>query len=104
SFGGPRDPARGQENYMWIQHLDGTVATYRHLLRNSNQVEFGATVIAGQEIALSGSTGYTEEPMLHVHVSTTLPGGDGIRTIPLVFNTTEGNTTMETFGLYRAPF
>ncbi|MBV6633612.1 MAG: M23 family metallopeptidase [Alphaproteobacteria bacterium] len=103
-LGGTRDRARGKENYIWIQHLDGTVATYRHLLRDSNKVEFGASVIAGQEIALSGATGYTEEPMLHVHVSTPLINGEGFKTFPMTFATTKGNTVMKTREIYKATF
>lgn len=100
--GGPREDARGHANYIWIQHLDGSVATYMHLFKESNSVELGDTVIAGQQIALSGATGYVTEPMLHVHVSSPLPDGSGFKTYPLRFQTTEGNQTLQTFQIYRS--
>ncbi|MEO0392908.1 MAG: M23 family metallopeptidase [Pseudomonadota bacterium] len=99
--GGPRAEARGQANYIWIQHLDGTVATYRHLLRDSAKVELGDTVIAGQDIALAGSTGFVEGPTLHVHVSSPRADGNGFRTFPMEFQTTDGVTELETFKIYR---
>ncbi|MAJ65111.1 MAG: hypothetical protein CL558_13935 [Alphaproteobacteria bacterium] len=102
--GGERTAAHGHENYIWIQHLDGTVATYRHLLKDSQQVEFGDAVIAGQEIALSGASGYVTEPMLHVHISSPLPNGSGFQTFPLVFQTTQGNVEVETYKIYRPSF
>lgn len=104
SAGGPRDGAHGKENYMWIQHLDGTVATYRHLLKDSQQVEFGTAVVAGQEIALSGASGYVSEPMLHVHISSPLEDGSGLQTFPLVFQTRQGNVEVETYKIYRPSF
>ncbi len=102
--GGPRPNVRGKANYIWIQHLDGTIATYRHLLRDSAKVEFGEPVVAGQEIAQSGATGFVDGPMLHVHVSSPLLDGSGFQTFPMVFQTTEGNVELETFEIYRPSF
>jgi NAD-dependent dihydropyrimidine dehydrogenase PreA subunit len=102
--GGERDAAYGHENYIWIQHLDGTVATYRHLLKDSQQIDFGDAVVAGQEIALSGASGYVTQPMLHVHVSTPLPDGTGFKTFPMRFQTTEGNVEVKSFQVYRPSF
>lgn len=99
--GGPREDARGHDNFIMIQHLDGTIASYRHLFKDSAKVHLGDTVLTGDEIALSGGSGYTTEPSLQVFVSTPLSDNQGLRTLPLVFATTKGDVTPETFGIYR---
>lgn len=58
-------PARGFGNYVAIQHEDGFVTYYAHNRRYSATVRVGDTVNAGQEIALVGSSGNSEDP--HVH-------------------------------------
>lgn len=57
-----------QENYVFIQHQDGSVARYFHLTHDGALVEEGDTVNAGDVIALSGNTGQSGGPHLHFDV------------------------------------
>mgnify|MGYP000197477343 CR=1 FL=1 len=57
-----------QENYVFIQHQDGSVARYFHLTHNGALVEEGDKVNTGDVIALSGNTGQSGGPHLHFDV------------------------------------
>lgn len=52
-------------NNIRIVHDDGTMAVYAHLELESAKVAVGDHVRAGQPLALSGDTGYTNGPHLH---------------------------------------
>ena len=52
-------------NVIVIQHEDGSRAGYWHLQYNGALVNVGDTVKQGQQIGLSGKTGYTLFPHLH---------------------------------------
>ena len=65
-FDGNRTP--GEENFVLIQHSDATVAGYYHLTQNGALIEVGDSVDLGAEIAISGDTGDSSEPHLHVEV------------------------------------
>ena len=52
-------------NNVRIVHSDGTMAVYAHLQLESARVQVGDRVRAGQMLALSGDTGYTNGPHLH---------------------------------------
>lgn len=54
-------------NWIKIEGNDGTDIIYGHL--NSSSVHVGDYVIRGQEIALSGSTGRSTGPHLHLQTS-----------------------------------
>ena len=88
--GGPHPVRRGEENFLWIEHDDGTVAHYLHLQHDGVLVAQGERVTAGQVVALSGTTGYATQPHLHFHVSTVAPGRDALATLPLRFQTAGG--------------
>jgi murein DD-endopeptidase MepM/ murein hydrolase activator NlpD len=55
----------GYGNQIWIDHGDGLVSTYNHLLAGSFSVSSGEAVGKGQRIAGIGSTGYSTGPHLH---------------------------------------
>jgi murein DD-endopeptidase MepM/ murein hydrolase activator NlpD len=56
-------------NYITIYHpKSGLFTQYVHLIRNGSFVKVGDSVSKGQPIGLSGMTGYTTEPHLHLNV------------------------------------
>lgn len=54
-----------QENYVILDHGDGTYSLYNHLLHKGALVEEGDQVCAGETIGLCGNTGYSFAPHLH---------------------------------------
>lgn len=58
--------------YIRIRHDDGNVTGYLHLIENSNLVQVGARVTAGQQIARGDSTGGVSGP--HLHLNYTVDG------------------------------
>ena len=90
----------GHENYVYVQHEDGTVARYFHLTNLGALVEIGDVVQQGQRIGLSGHTGNSSEPHLHFDVTRSccatvpnhndLPAGE---TLPLTFRNATPDTS-----------
>jgi murein DD-endopeptidase MepM/ murein hydrolase activator NlpD len=72
-------------NLVAIDHGDGTVGWYLHLMKGGARVTVGERVEQGQLVALSGHVGRSMFPHLHVHVTR-----DG-RTIPISFRDVEGD-------------
>ena len=58
----------GRANFVRILHDDGTMGLYAHLQENGVLVRPGQRVRAGQQIGLSGNTGFTTGPHLHFAV------------------------------------
>jgi len=79
----------GEHNYVFIQHGDGTLASYAHLMQNSVIVQPGDTVETGQYFACSGNSGKSGEPHLHFGVYENYPPVEGID-IPVNFRNAEG--------------
>jgi hypothetical protein len=67
--GGPSPDYFASNNYVIIDHGGGHFSKYMHLQHNSAKVKIGQIVRAGQEIALSGSTGFATSAHLHFQVS-----------------------------------
>lgn len=61
-------------NVVYVEHADGTIGTYCHLVQNSVIVEVGDTVITGQELGRLGNSGNSTAPHLHMHVLTNPKG------------------------------
>lgn len=55
----------GRANFVRIVHEDGSMALYAHLKPEGVLVRVGQRVHAGQQIGLSGNTGFTTGPHLH---------------------------------------
>ncbi|KQY51338.1 hypothetical protein ASD14_09285 [Lysobacter sp. Root494] len=60
-----RERYGGRANFIRILHDDGTMALYAHLREEGVLVRVGQRVRAGQQIGLSGNTGFTTGPHLH---------------------------------------
>jgi murein DD-endopeptidase MepM/ murein hydrolase activator NlpD len=85
------DNAAGHENYVLVEHGDGTVARYIHLTNRGAVPRLGDRVERGDVIGYSGHTGNSTEPHLHIDVTRSccaapnyneMPAGE---TIPLTF-------------------
>ena len=75
-------------NHMFIEHVDGTVGMYAHLVQHSATVDVGDGVGQGQLIALSGTSGgYV--PVLHFGVYRSWPNRAG-DDLPIVFRNADG--------------
>ncbi len=66
--GGPDPLYWNTTNFITIKHSNGEYSRYDHLEYHSAKVKVGQHVIAGQEIAKVGMTGYTYIPHLHFQV------------------------------------
>jgi len=79
-----------KSNYVIIEHEDGTMAMYGHLDTNGVRVKLGQRVYKHQFIALSGNTGYSSGPHLHVHITAIQNYTAGSRSIPFIFMSKRG--------------
>ncbi len=79
----------GEHNYVFIQHEDGTLAFYAHLMQYSIIVEPDDTVEIGQYFAFSGNSGESDEPHLHFGVYEDYPPVEGVD-VPVNFRNAEG--------------
>ncbi len=57
-----------QANYIWIEHKDGTIAEYAHMQFNGTHLKVGDIVQKGDKIGLSGNTGFSQAPHLHLEI------------------------------------
>lgn len=99
--GGLKTKNMSDGNHISIQHYDGSVAHYWHLLKDGVMVNIGDTITKGQVIGLSGNTGYSAFPHLHFEVI----GNDGtgtIKQLPTRFSTNKGTIYLRPGHFYRA--
>lgn len=59
---------RGYGEYVVINHHDGTMTLYAHMLSGSRTVSVGQEVVQGQVLGTVGSTGNSTGPHLHFEV------------------------------------
>jgi len=84
------DPSlKEKANLLAILQDDGSIARYAHLDFKGALVKVGDKVKAGDEIALSGFTGYARGPHLHLEVSRALSGRE-YTSVPIYFKTSQG--------------
>jgi murein DD-endopeptidase MepM/ murein hydrolase activator NlpD len=84
-------------NYVMIMHNDSSTALYGHLQQNGLLVKLGDSVVVGQQIALSGNTGYSAFPHLHF----TVYNNNGNQ-IPVRFKTAKGIGYLKQWRKYSA--
>ena len=70
----------GRANFVRILHDDGTMGLYAHLQESGVLVRVGQHVQAGQQIGLSGNTGFTTGP--HLHFAVQVNRGMRLESIP----------------------
>ena len=85
---GNRTP--GEENFVFIQHSDGTVMHYMHLTQDGALVEVGDVVAQGDPIGLSGDTGGSIGPHLHVALFQDATDFNQQATMPVNYRNAEG--------------
>ena len=76
-------------NFVILTHSDGTRASYVHL--NRVDVSEGEVVSRGQQLGLSGSTGYSTGPHLHVERQENCGATRYCQTLPLSFEDVTGD-------------
>ena len=69
-------------NFVLIRHDDGTLGEYMHLSPSGIAVTPGQRVDRGQQLALSGNTGYSSTPHLHFQVMTAAEDGVSAHSFP----------------------
>ena len=70
-------------NFVIVLHDDGTLGEYMHLAPSGVRVTIGQRVDRGDELALSGNTGFSSTPHLHFQVMTA--ARDGISALSFPF-------------------
>src|SRR3569832_1051789 len=69
-------------NWVLVLHDDGTLGEYMHLAPAGVEVQPGTPVNRGDELALSGNTGFSSTPHLHFQVMTAGEDGVSARSFP----------------------
>jgi murein DD-endopeptidase MepM/ murein hydrolase activator NlpD len=102
-FGAGLDMARygDRANNIRVVHSDGTMAVYAHLELESARVHVGDHVRAGQELALSGDTGYTTGP--HLHFCVQVNSNMALISVPFEFTGANGSFVPTAGMLLSAP-
>jgi len=78
----------GRANFVRILHDDGTMALYAHLQQDGALVRVGQRIRQGQQIGLSGNTGFTSGP--HLHFAVQANRGMRLESIPFRMRGPEG--------------
>jgi hypothetical protein len=71
-------------NFVIVLHDDGTLGEYMHLAPSGVRVTVGQRVERGDELALSGNTGFSSTPHLHFQVMTAATDGISALSFPFV--------------------
>lgn len=81
-----------KSHFVYIQHIDGSIGDYEHLLAGSINVSVGETIMEGQCFAQTGSTGNSSGPHLHFAVLKRMGGVSNLNleSIPFKLNSQKG--------------
>jgi len=90
-YGGQSPDMMTKANEVRIMHLDGTIAVYAHLAHGGVYLYPGQRVMAGTQIGLAGSTGFSSGPHLHFVIQTVERSGDSLRMVSQPFQFYVGN-------------
>ncbi len=80
-----------KNNYVVVDHGDGTSAIYMHLMHNGVRVQPGQHVDAGQLLAYSGNTGWSGGPHTHFMVMQSSAYDWYAPSLPVAFAGVPGN-------------
>lgn len=72
-------------NFVIVRHDDGTLGEYMHLAPSGIRVTVGQRVERGDELALSGNSGFSSTPHLHFQVMTAATNGISAQSFPFQF-------------------
>jgi murein DD-endopeptidase MepM/ murein hydrolase activator NlpD len=78
-------------NFVIVLHDDGTLGEYMHLAPSGVKVQPGQRVARGDELALSGNTGFSSTPHLHFQVMTAGDDGRSARSFEFQLAAAHGN-------------
>jgi len=81
----------GEENFVYVQHNDGSVIRYVHLEQNSIPFNEGDSVAQGDVLGKNGLTGGTPIPHLHFELFREFTWSDKRYSIPITFLNAEGD-------------
>jgi len=98
--GGFKKSYRPHGNNIVIQHNDGSRAGYWHLQKDGAFVSIGDSVKRGQQIGLSGQTGYAAVPHLHFLVWR-FDGNRKFQQVPTRFQTSKGIKYLRFWSKYK---
>ncbi|MDH3647772.1 MAG: M23 family metallopeptidase [Gammaproteobacteria bacterium] len=62
------DHIEGHENNVFVEHTDGTVVRYTHLMQDGAMVTVDQQVFQGDIVSLAGNSGNSSGPHLHFQV------------------------------------
>jgi murein DD-endopeptidase MepM/ murein hydrolase activator NlpD len=98
--GGLKDENLSDGNYISIKHPDESIAHYWHLQKDGVLVNLGDTIKKRQAIAISGNTGYSAFPHLHLEVQGYDSNGN-YQQLPTRFYTNKGIIYLRPGKFYR---
>ncbi|MEQ1677220.1 MAG: M23 family metallopeptidase [Chitinophagaceae bacterium] len=98
--GGLKPENLSDGNYIFIRHVDGSIANYWHFQKDGVLVSVGDSVTTGQLIGLSGNTGYSAFAHLHFEVQGYDAAGN-YKQLPTRFYTQKGVIYLRPGKFYR---
>jgi murein DD-endopeptidase MepM/ murein hydrolase activator NlpD len=85
-------------NFVLVRHSDGSLGEYMHLAPSGVEVTPGQAVRRGQELGLSGNTGFSSTPHLHFQVMTAADDGVAKHSFPFELAVAPGRASPPILG------